>query len=271
MRSKSDQTLKKCMFCNDRCSGAKRAKEHIFPQHLLREFSLQKEKLDHSQFRIVKSDFSGGHISIVPKERSLTYSGFLAGQVCSVCNSGWMSNLEIAVQPFLYKLIRGEMTIESLSTESRSTLACWSYKTSIVLSQSIGAYQFLIPLDHAKLFHQNRGKSLPDQVSVFSYSCTSSDYLWSLCPTWIIETSENIKREEVMHDYNTSYKVFLQMGNLMLISCHWSRKGAFYSYENWGAVPIGNPEICHIASRDCRESMDTESDQFMMSIGAYVA
>jgi hypothetical protein len=212
--------MKKCIFCNGDCSGKKRAREHIFPQHLLRELSLLKEKLDHSQFKVVKSGFSGGHISAVPKERSLTYSGFLAGNICAVCNNGWMSKLEVAVQPFIYQLIRGEKIVQSLEPESLNILAYWAYKTSVVLSQSVGAWQHLIPQNHARLFYQNNSYSLSNEVGIFAYSSKNNDFAWSLCPTWVIEMSHDIEQDIIVGESESAYKIFLQLGKLMLLVCH---------------------------------------------------
>ena len=262
--------MKKCIFCDGECSGKKRSKEHIFPEHLLKEFSILKEKLAHSPFMSDKSNFSGGYAYVEPGERSLTYSGFLAGQICTNCNCGWMSELENAVKQYLYKLIRGELNIESLTIKEQNLLACWGCKTGIVLSQSIGAWLYLIPREHARLLYQYRGNAIPDQVAIFAYSSRSDDYLWSLCPLWYIETNQSMERAEVIKEHESSYKIFMQLGKLMLIVCHWSTKGAVYKYEHWGPQPIGGLDLCRVASTDCRKHFSVESEQFMMAIGVYL-
>lgn len=262
--------MKNCIFCDQDYSDGKRAKEHIFSKDLLREFSLLKENLAHSAFRSVKGDFSGGHITISPTTRSLTYSGFVAGQVCASCNNEWMNKLEEAVRPFLYLLMRGETSVESLSEDQKYTLACWFLKTSIALSQSVGAPQYLVPRDHAKRLYENQGKVIPDGMAVFSFSSRSSDFLWSLCTTWTVEVSPTIAKEQVAEEHEGSYKIFVQLGRLMLLACYWPHENLVYTYEGWGVVPIGGQHLCEVVPRDCRNNFSQESEQLIMALGVYL-
>jgi len=55
-------SAKECLFCGGSTEGKSRAREHILSQDLLREFSLARELIQHSQVRTVDGDFSGGHV-----------------------------------------------------------------------------------------------------------------------------------------------------------------------------------------------------------------
>ena len=50
--------------------------------------------------------------------------------VCAHCNNGWMSALEVSVQPYLTPLLTGQRV--ELSREALRLIAKWTYKTAMV-------------------------------------------------------------------------------------------------------------------------------------------
>jgi hypothetical protein len=259
--------MKNCMFCGHGYSGKKRGKEHILSQDLLREFHLSKEPLVHSEFMAIDGNFSGGHITISSPTRSLTYSGFVAGHVCATCNNGWMNDLEVSVRPYLYPLMRGDMSVDSLSADQKNLLSCWYLKTGIVLCQSIEAPQFDVPRDHAKSLFQRGGKTIPEGVAIFASSSRASAFRWSLCPTWKIEDRGNVGKDRIVEQHASSYKVFFQLGRLFLLACHWPYESLRYTYENIGIVPLGGRALSAVVDLERGEHFKEDSNQFMMAIG----
>lgn len=261
-------STKRCMFCQGDVSGGKRAKEHIIPRHLQKEFSILKKKLSHSQFKTVDGEFSGGHISKVPAERTLTFSSFLAGQVCADCNGGWMSQLETRVQPFIYDLIRGLKPIEALSKEEAETLSIWALKTSVALSQSVGALEHHTPKHHAYDLYSTAGSRLPGNVIVLAKIGSTSNFLWSLCPIWVVQTARDVNSNEFIEQYRNTYKIFIQLGELMLLSCHWPDSSVIYTRESWKPHVIGSTGHYETSDVDSREIFADECEQFLMAVGA---
>lgn len=257
-----------CVFCRQDASGAKRAKEHIFPQHLIRQLRVLRNHLSHSPFRTVAGEFSGAQVTAAPAERSLSYIKFVAGSVCRVCNNGWMSSLEGAVMPFISGLAKAELALKALSENDRAALAAWTLKTAIVLSRSVGANQFIVPDKFAAELFASEGKRIPNDVAVFAHISESHDALWSLCPTWVVESSRPDGEESFGKEYDHAFKVFIQLGNLMLVACNWPSMESVYTYETWVSPPLAGAEIAVPVGTDCRQFFPEESAQFMMAIGA---
>ena len=63
-----------------------------------------------------------------PALTSLTMKG-----VCRKCNNGWMSDLEVAVEPIMLRVFGG-VDIDQLSSAEIQILARWAAKTAIALS-----------------------------------------------------------------------------------------------------------------------------------------
>lgn len=262
--------MKRCIFCLEDCSGARRAKEHIIPDHLQKKYELPKKKLLNAHSKMVCGDFTGGHISKLPAERELTYSGFLAGRVCKICNNGWMSDLEKEVIPFIYRLIDGDTDLDHLTHKERTSLASWSFKTTAALSSSTNAPQNFIPEAHSKDFYFSAGASIPENVGVFATVSEEADFLWSLCPTWQVRTDGSIPRELLQLMQRKSYKVFLQLGHLMLAVSWWPSKTIIYTLESWAGTELSGLDNCYTKNEDCRQYFDRENEAFLMAIGAEV-
>lgn len=80
-----------CWFCA-RKAGTK-AKEHIFPQWLLRHHNAMDERVHPIRISLPL----GGVVASERGERPLR--AHFNGEVCADCNNGWMSALEVAAAP----------------------------------------------------------------------------------------------------------------------------------------------------------------------------
>jgi hypothetical protein len=224
--------------------------------------------MQHSQVRSVDGTFSGGHISIFPTTRSLVYAGFVAGHVCAICNNGWMNGLEIAVRPYLYPLMRGELDPMDLTLNQREFLASWYLKTTIVLSQSIDAPQFFVPLAHAQQLFQSARNAVPQSVAVFAATASTSAFRWSLCPTWMVIVEDGISKDGVVEQHADTYKVFMQLGRLMLLACHWPHEKAEYLIGGSAIVPLAGLALGAGPDPKFKDDLfEDESERFMMAIG----
>jgi hypothetical protein len=99
----------------------------ITPRHIQKEYGLCRKKLAHAPVKTIKGGFWGGHISLLPIDRELTFSGFLAGKICENCNNIWMSNIESKAQCFIYLLIEGKPGLGECDEEDHDTLAKWAF------------------------------------------------------------------------------------------------------------------------------------------------
>ena len=113
-----------CWFC-DRTAGT-RSKEHIFPQWLLRHHDAMDERVHPIRVSLPL----GGVVASERGERPLR--AHFNGEVCSGCNNGWMSALEVAATPILTRDPRHG----SISGGDALTLARWFAKTAVNLNVS---------------------------------------------------------------------------------------------------------------------------------------
>ena len=113
-----------CWFC-DRTTGT-RSKEHIFPQWLLRHHDAMDERVHPIRISIPL----GGVVASERGERPLR--SHFNGEVCSNCNNGWMSALEVAATPILTRGPRHGF----ISSDDALTLARWFAKTAVNLNVS---------------------------------------------------------------------------------------------------------------------------------------
>ena len=129
-----DEPVPFCWMC-DGTEGL-RAREHIFPRWLLTELNAADEP-----FHPVHRDFLGRPISV---RGPIPARAFVAGEVCAVCNGGWMSELELLVRPVLFPA-GGR---NALPVEDQPVLARWLVKTAVVLNTAQN-YRLMIP-GHAR-------------------------------------------------------------------------------------------------------------------------
>jgi hypothetical protein len=145
-----------CIFCQKPLNASTRAKEHVLPLWLLREFDLENEAYEglhtgHEWGKEVKSF------------RSHNLGSLICGDVCMHCNGGWMSEIETQTSALLTHLIKTDSGFVSLTRDSQRTLSRWIFKTVIVLNAASN-YRPLIPSDHVINFYKNR--HLPKALTI---------------------------------------------------------------------------------------------------------
>ena len=89
-----------------------------------------------------------------PREWSTDAPALVTKAVCTVCNNGWLSDLETAVAPVLTPLVVGQPY--ELSSDEQRLVATWIYKT-VLLFQMVrrGSIRAIPPARFAEL-HVNR-------------------------------------------------------------------------------------------------------------------
>jgi hypothetical protein len=127
MKKVPANSTKACLMCQ-RSGHAKMTKEHVWPQWLgtVVGHGEDGEKVDTH----VHQNAPSGR-----KERTWTGAGptnLTINDVCSVCNNGWLSELENHVKPFLSVMAPGLRQL-SVSADELRWLGRWAVKTSMVL------------------------------------------------------------------------------------------------------------------------------------------
>jgi hypothetical protein len=89
--------------------------------------------------------------------------------VCHGCNTGWMSDLEVATQPILEPLLAGQTT--TLDENSQRILAAWGLKTAM-MSSLVNPNASIFPSAHFRALYDSRLQPRPpdgSHVVVFRY------------------------------------------------------------------------------------------------------
>jgi hypothetical protein len=219
----------------------------------------------------VRSNWRRLHITDVPATRSLTYAKFVSGGVCGTCNSGWMNRLEQRVRPYLYPLMRGELEVSRLTNKQRQALSCWSLKTAAALCHAVDAVKNEVPYEHANYLYKTKAGNLPPSVCVVGTIAETSEYLWSICPTWVVEADRDTQVDAMAEVHPLAYKVFLQAGRLMLLCSYWPAPRESYMVESWLHKPLGGEPYCTTSLKDCRAFFPEESDQLIMGVGVKIS
>ncbi len=216
---------KRCLFCKISLTGI-RAKEHIFPQWLLRHFSMEKELVEPTTTTFITEVQDQNEIVVgsqIIAKRTQTMNSMVAGKVCSNCNCGWMSDLEKSVKLLLIALASGERLItqsaEDLTQKESFLLARWAVKTAYVLDHSILHGQN-VPLSHVHQLY-NDNNVLPKSVNVFiGRQSNNTKIAWHDSRTWYgkhIRDISAVGRAEFNMKTSDSYKVTLLIGKLLLL------------------------------------------------------
>jgi hypothetical protein len=117
---------KACVFCG---GGEPWAKEHVLPEWVAQ------------QLRVGRLDVKRDHFSEPDRFWQKVGSfGLTAREVCKACNSGWMSDLENAVRPFMVRVLLAEGTV-TLSPDEQVVLVAWLWKTAI-LHERAGPHRY---------------------------------------------------------------------------------------------------------------------------------
>jgi hypothetical protein len=119
----SDQQ-RTCWFCG---ASGPLTQEHIWPAWTAEVIpNLQGPPYDLTEeFRTSEADSSQrAWARTTPVDETV-------GRVCASCNNGWMSELEVAVRPYLEPMIRGESGRSGPA--GQVTVSAWATKTAMVL------------------------------------------------------------------------------------------------------------------------------------------
>jgi hypothetical protein len=108
-------------------STANRSKEHVSPEWLLAYLDVREEAITPTRFSVKSGK------PVVVDTRRHRMDSLLAGDVCTPCNTGWMSDLETETKPLLTSLITSDRVVVELRPEERATLARWTAKTAYSL------------------------------------------------------------------------------------------------------------------------------------------
>lgn len=137
-----------CWFCPS--EKGKQSNEHIFPNWLLDRLDAREEEFTPAHF--------DHEFRLISYRGPFSASSLVAGSVCTTCNSGWMSSLEVAFEAAIFqKSRRGE-----IPPADRRTIARWFAKMAIAINTSQN-YRLLLP---KKVRHSVRS-GMPNHVSVF--------------------------------------------------------------------------------------------------------
>lgn len=142
-----------CAFCGlpmDGTPGRERTNEHGFAEWLLDEFPA-KGKVIHT--------VSGGRDQPIKRRWTANKLAAKTGKVCKTCNSGWMSNLEVAVRPFLGSLIRGNG--RTFYKDGQRLLAAWAVKTALAMELINPDPEYRRPIDPIHYWEMARCRDRP--------------------------------------------------------------------------------------------------------------
>ena len=219
------EAQKACIFCNEPLTG-KRSKEHVFPRWLLKYFGIHNDPIEGQLLRATKVERSGSRYDIeyqLQGTRSHVFDAFVNGRVCTTCNSGWMSSLEVDVMPIIKAIHEKRQNITTsfhdLSLSDSYTLARWAAKTAFVLDHTV-AGKSTVPLHH--LWHiKEIPTSLPAGTTVFIGLQNAAIFLnWYRSSTWFgrfsprqFDNSEQQFREIT----GRSYKISIIAGRLVIL------------------------------------------------------
>jgi hypothetical protein len=146
-----------CLFCRQALTKSMATNEHVIPQWLLRLFRIGDQTVSPAGWQRGK-----GH-----SRRSHPWSRLVVSDVCENCNSGWLSDLENAVKPFLPALAAGQRLLSTLTDEENLVLARWATKTAFLIQRAAGI-PAIIPLDAFRSLRDGP-TGLPAETFVFAF------------------------------------------------------------------------------------------------------
>lgn len=142
---------KKCLFCGE----ANLSNEHFIAQWLLKELGIDK-----AHITMIRASFYGA----LKTKRHHHILRLVNGNVCSTCNKGWMSQLEVQIQPHIINLMNHsnlESEFDWLKLNS-FTISKWVFKNAILYNNASDYYK-LVPEKH---FQSLKNGSIPSNVFI---------------------------------------------------------------------------------------------------------
>lgn len=198
---------KLCAFCDTPLTRENRSKEHVLPQWLLDFLEIRDNKIQPTHFST-----SGEMLTT----RNHTLEGLLAGQICEICNTGWMSQLEQAAMPILIPLILGNTTVIELNEKERQIVSRWTAKTALALNSSSN-YLKNVPNSHYQHIRLITD-CLPSKVSLFAQQHHGDrTFYWLQSSIWMLNGNTEKLNELGTELKNNSYKISFQFGKLLLL------------------------------------------------------
>ena len=148
--------VRTCLFCGSDLSG-NRAREHVIPRWLLQELEIESEIIRPAVAKTEDMEIVG--------HRRHSMGAMQEGNVCALCNNGWMCQLEAHVKPLLLALIDRSLSPERMTDEQRYLVSRWATKTAYMLNSSSNLEEKIRP-EHLRSL-QSESSRLPDGVFVF--------------------------------------------------------------------------------------------------------
>jgi hypothetical protein len=137
--------IRPCLFCGSTSSPSR---EHVIPKWVGRDLGIG----------AVSEERHG-------RTRRLDALSIVLPQVCVICNTGWMNNLERRVRPVLAPMLlcAASSLPVILNPGQQAMLATWAVKTSLLLTyrafrQQSGGW---IPDDNLKWHYHHRHSDMP--------------------------------------------------------------------------------------------------------------
>lgn len=127
---------RKCYFCGNSLSG-NRAKEHVIRKAWLKELNLLTQPLEGSQ----------GHKAQFVATRRVVANNMLAGEICQLCNNGWMNRLDEEVHELVIGLATLRITPLALSPTERALIGRWALKVACAFEATDSPDRRSIPED----------------------------------------------------------------------------------------------------------------------------
>ncbi|CCQ18112.1 Shikimate kinase [Rhodococcus sp. AW25M09] len=116
-------TPRACDFCGRSAPEVSLSKEHVFARSL-RDTVRHAEDHTYASATDKSGQLKGGKAV-----RPVAMFDITSRRVCRECNSGWMSELEVAANPVLRRLISGEATLTGAEVD---VVRRWLVKTAVV-------------------------------------------------------------------------------------------------------------------------------------------
>ena len=218
--------MKTCIFC-DAAIASKGSNEHILPRWLLDYLKIREED--------VSPTHMNAHGQILSTRRH-KLKNLVEGRVCPKCNNGWMSSLEAEIKPLLVDLMENEKEVVELEPDERLRVARWAFKTAIVLN-SASNFHKNVPSEHFSYFYTNRD-SLPPSVVVVGQQHHGKNKFYWLQQPFVLTSAQtgDISLDEAKNLVASSYKISLQLKNLLLVIAYWPWPG--WKYIVWRGIHV---------------------------------
>jgi hypothetical protein len=166
--------MRTCLFCNIRLTRANRSKEHVIPRWIVAQLDYRGGE-SRGATLTKPGELCFPHPRFEARDiRKQSSESLVLGGVCTGCNCGWMSKLEVEVRPILEAFWANHLPTV-LSSKQCRTLARWTYKTACAVSYASN-YKKMIPQPQIRQFYAD-GR-LPENATVDIAFCAANGLHW---------------------------------------------------------------------------------------------